>query len=270
MADFVYESAPLVEVIAEVHWHIERLSTVPDGGLDPQYAGLVAQLEQAFPNAGFPVVERLVPPQVPIELLADKPVMRFWRGPKQYPLIQIGPGLMTVNIVPPYEGWKAFKPVVLQALDVLKSSYPMADALLKFERAELRYLDGFTRRHGLTSYAEFIQQNLDLSFQLPSAVTSCATKPPERHIICSADFRFPLHDRPGNAGLIRLRPGTIGEEPGAILDCAMQWQDSAAGIPKDALGDWFDEAHTCVSNWFFAIVKQPLVAKFGAKRSVKS
>src|SRR5688572_29942962 len=133
MADFVYESAPLVEVIAEVHWHIERLRTVPDGGVDPQFSALIAQLRQAFPQAGFPVFEALVPPQVPVELLADKPLMRFRNAANQYPLVQVGPGVMTVNVVPPYGGWNAFKPIIAKALDVLTSSYPMAEALLKIE-----------------------------------------------------------------------------------------------------------------------------------------
>src|SRR3972149_1548349 len=104
MEDFVYESPPLVEVIAEVHWHIERLLTVPDGGLDPHFADLLAGLVKALPDAGFATIERLSPAELPIELLADKPIMRFWPGPNQWPVVQVGPGVMTVNIVPPYEG----------------------------------------------------------------------------------------------------------------------------------------------------------------------
>jgi len=268
MVDFVYESAPLVEVIAEVHWRIERLTTVPDGGIDPQFSALLANLEQAFPRAGFPVVERLIPSQIPIELLADKPILRYWRGTRQYPLIQIGPGLMTANIVPPYDGWNAFKPVVLQALDVLKSNYPMADALLKIERAQLRYIDGFTKRHGLTTYGHFVRENLAVAFSLPNEITNSVQSPAEDHIVCSADFGFPLRGKPNNSGVIRLRPGKVGEEPAAIMECAVHWQEPHEGIRLDALPEWFDEAHSCVSDWFFALVKERAVEKFGSKRSV--
>jgi uncharacterized protein (TIGR04255 family) len=269
MADFVYESPPLVEVIAEVHWRIERLATVPDGGIDPHFNVLVANLEQALPQSGFPVVERLVPSQLPIELLADKPVVRFWRGEKQYPLVQLGPGLMTINIVPPYEGWRAFKPTLVKALDLLRTQYPMSDTFLKIERAELRYIDGFTGRHGFASYPQFVRENLALGYSLPDEVLNSATEPAQEHVMWSADFGFPLNGRPNQSGIVRLRPGKIRDEPGAILECAVRWRDPTSGIRLTDLPVWFDMAHGDVSRWFFALVKERLVESFGSQRELK-
>lgn len=268
MEDFVYESPPLVEVIAEIHWHIEKLSTVPGGGLDPQFAALMAGLEKVLPEAGFGTIERLVPAELPIELLADKPVVRFWRAANQWPLFQVGPGVMTVNIVPPYEGWNQFKPNVQLGLDVLRKHYPVAEKLLHVERAELRYIDGFTKRHGFTTYEQFVRDNLAIRISLPDGVTRSTPQPANEHVACSADFRFPLAGKPNNWGVIRIRPGKIRNEPGAIAEFAVQWRQASGDIPLGDLASWFDAAHSSVRDWFSAMVNESLKTTFGAQRKV--
>ena len=269
MAEFVYESPPLVEVIAEVHWHIERLSTIPDGGVDPQFSGLVTKLEQALPSAGFPVVERLVPPQVPVELLADKPIVRFWTRDKTWPLIQVGPGIMTVNIVPPYEGWRAFKPTIVQALEQLSTHYPLADSLLKIERAELRYIDAFTKRNGFTTYPKFVNERLGFQITLPMGIAKSTNHPPEESVSWAADISFPIRDVANNFGVVRIRPGTVNDQSAAVMECAVRWNDPN-GIPFSDLSTWYDKAHQHVSDWFFALAEEPLLETFGAKRNISS
>jgi len=82
--------APLLEVIFELRWQIKQKSDLT------KYQYLIGDLYSAIKKT-YPVRESLAPPEVPTDILINNPVHRFRKDKNQYPLVQIGPGLLTLN-----------------------------------------------------------------------------------------------------------------------------------------------------------------------------
>jgi len=115
MTDFVYKRAPLIEVIAEIHWNLKPLGSAPEAKIDP-YFDLFKEAFSEVIKDTLPFEERLVPIEIPVEFLSGQPHLRFRSKQGGWPLVQIGPGVMTINIVPPYNGWVEFSKFLNWAL----------------------------------------------------------------------------------------------------------------------------------------------------------
>ena len=169
--DYLYEKEPLVEVIAEAHWALKTLETVPGSTIDPYY-DLFRQifLEDAA-VLGLRHQEQLIPATVPMELVGDRPHLRVREGEAKWPVAQLGPGIVTANIVPPYNGWAEFSEFIRSVIGIVFEKYPLAERTLRIERLHLRYIDGFDRTFGLEEYADFLSAKLGISSPLPERFT---------------------------------------------------------------------------------------------------
>src|SRR5579863_2360328 len=130
MAYTIFRQPPLVEIVAEVRWDITGLPGVP-----AQFAGGPipvpdsSALEIHFMNfaskaaaKGFGLVERVVPTGFP--LLAHQVTLRYRNVAEVegVPLFQLGPGVFTANLSPPYKSWEAFRPFIDLGLGLLLES----------------------------------------------------------------------------------------------------------------------------------------------------
>ena len=144
----LYKNAALVEVIAELHWELKPIQIAPGAKVDPFYDLFREKFFAAAKAKGFAFQETIIPKEVPAELLPNKPRERLRASEGAWPLYQIGPGIFTVNVVPPYSGWLDFRKTLAEGLKLLIESYPSAEQYMKVTHLELRYIDAFTSRHG--------------------------------------------------------------------------------------------------------------------------
>ncbi|WP_445386421.1 TIGR04255 family protein [Robiginitalea sp. IMCC44478] len=93
--------APLIEVIFELRWQIKEKSDLT------KYQYLIGDLYSKISDR-FPYRESLVPPEIPSDILINKPAHRFRAGQNKYPLVQIGPGLITLNTIDDNYYWEEF------------------------------------------------------------------------------------------------------------------------------------------------------------------
>ena len=155
MAEKVYERAPLVEVISEVHWELKQLRSYPTAWIDP-YFDLFKDQFLAASKDKLPFVEPLVPNEIPVEFVSNQPHLRLRPKENGWPLVQIGPGVLTVNVVPPYDGWVRHKSFLSWALELLWECYPLAEQTLRISQLHLRYVNVFDDTFGLEKYSEFV------------------------------------------------------------------------------------------------------------------
>ena len=155
------ENAPLVEVIAEVHWHLD---TSPTGEpLDLHWFDLAHQAKGTL-SAPYPVVEVLQPVglSVPLDMLGRVPLLRFRPAPAAWPVVQLGQGLFTFNVVPPYDGWDTnVRDGLAQALKLVLDGVSVLGAR-RLQAVRLHYRDAFTASHGVNDPDDFLRQILGL------------------------------------------------------------------------------------------------------------
>jgi len=94
------KNAPLLEVIFELRWSMSNKAHWE------QYHYLQGDLYSSLKEK-YPQRELLVPGDLPQEVLVNKAVYRF-RSQENYPLFQVGPGLLTLNTTDDYYYWENY------------------------------------------------------------------------------------------------------------------------------------------------------------------
>lgn len=266
--DYVYENAPLIEVIAEVHWQLKPVSSAPDAQIDPLYDLFREAFVEDSGKDGLTEHERLVPPEIPVEFVANQPHLRLRSKPQAWPLVQIGPGVMTVNIVPPYNGWKEFSAFLGRQIKRLFSTYPLVSKALRISRLHLRYIDGFGPDHGFTNFSEFSEKMLGFP-QTVAGEFRKRTLDPNTPITFIIENRYNNARPVGASGRTKLVPAKVNGRDNAVLElhCDQNFADRGATDPE-FITNWFDQSHETLHLQFDLLASEELKSHFGQKREI--
>ena len=266
--EYIYEKAPLVEVIAEIHWALRKLESTPDAKIDPYY-DLFRDAFLNFANEmGLNHRQELVPDIVPLELLPHQPRLRLRTGEGRWPLAQLGPGIMTANIVPPYNGWNAFSPFLYDLIDGLFNSYPIPEKTLRIQKLHLRYIDGFDKSFGFEQYSDIAEKMLGISCPIPNKfIQNCVNV--DRQATYLFEYRFFNTIPDSSTGKIKLAPGRMNNEDALVVEfhCESTFPDSIV-VESNKMKKWFDEAHQCLHAQFKTLATPELVTAMGAQKEV--
>jgi uncharacterized protein (TIGR04255 family) len=114
-------NAPLQEVIFEVKWDLdvkEETNQTYDKGFDiaaGKFSGIVQEK--------FPVVRRKLPEEIPNNFLNYKTVYQYKSGEQTWPILQLGPGIFTVNDTDKNYDWnKTYFPLIQQSINWLEKA----------------------------------------------------------------------------------------------------------------------------------------------------
>ena len=146
--------APLKEAIFELFWKLPLDAT--NFPFDPEFDMALGKFQEHIRDR-YPVNKRLFPPGANFRIY-PKPGYQFWRGELEWPVVQIGPGVLTVNETDQNYVWEEnFRPAIIHALEAVEKSYPTA---LEFNKMRLTYIDAVDYDPALISPAEFVAHNL--------------------------------------------------------------------------------------------------------------
>ena len=268
--DYVYEDAPLVEVLAELRWQLLPIASMPGAEIDPHFERGHPKVQEALAENGFSHVERLVPNDVPFEVVAGSPIFRYRLAPDRWPLVQLGPGIMTVNITPPYEGWAEFRRTMEFAVNVVDQVFAFGSEFSMIKSCEVRYIDAFTERHGMHDPTTFLTNDLSMPAMPPQKVVEML-KPEDANVIPNLRFRFPVKDRPNDTLALNAGHGKRNGTEAVIYDLRLQHL-VPEGVVKTAADvlKWMDEAHQQLHIAFENTISDELRERFGPKRAVRN
>jgi uncharacterized protein (TIGR04255 family) len=267
-ADFVFENAPLQEVIVQVWWGLQPIFGSQGAALDPHAVAFFEDFRARSGQKGFGYVERVVPEQVPLEVLAHQVVLRFRKRQGEWPVFQIGPGVLTVNIVPPYRGWTEFARTVEAGLELLWQSYPLASRYLKIERLHLNYINAFTSSHGLTSLATFARDHLGLTPELRTSLLDLASSQDAARF--NGTIEFPVRTPPGARLVIQFGPGKVAEKQALIVQNQVIATDENAPKDQRKIMDWLYKAREDTHAAFIALLSPEVKEKIGPATPIQA
>ena len=149
-------NAPLIEVIFELRWNVS----------DKQELGKCQYLHGdlfALIKSDFNYREALIAPEVPMELYQNVPAHRFRFAQNEYPLVQVGPGLLTLNTTDSKYIWNDFKSqidnVISKFLEVYQFDEKQKISLI------LQYFDFFEFDFESANVHEFLKNKLKISVE---------------------------------------------------------------------------------------------------------
>lgn len=238
------QNAPLIEVIFEVKWDVNLKSDL----IDFQY--LHGDLYSSIKNK-YPFRENLTPPEIPFEALKGLPVFRFRETNNSYPLIQIGPGVITINMLNDKYIWGNFQNTIHEVIDILNTIYPKIKTI-KLKPA-LAYIDFVRIDKKLTNSIDFINQNLNININ-NNILTDTQT--------IVSDINFTVNYKIKEDVLsLNITDGQINNTTDGII---LQTKVIGANISNEnnELKTWLENSHDLSSKTFKSIIKESLYNTF--------
>ena len=236
-------NAPLIEVIFEIKWDITNKTDI----IDFQY--LYGDLYSNFKDQ-YPYRENLVPSEIPFDIVRGLPVFRFRVDKNSYPLVQIGPGVLTINTIDSKYFWEEFRSEASKLLSILNEIYPKyKDFNLS---PALTYIDFFDYDKEKMTSLDFINTYLQLNIS-ESFINSSEASLSDINL----KFNYKLKN---DICSLNLSDGKVNNRNGIILQTKVIGEK--AKYSKDLLETWIDTSHELSSDIFKSLTKGELFETF--------
>jgi uncharacterized protein (TIGR04255 family) len=249
------KNKPLVEAIFEIRWKLQGTPSGPQ--IDPHYKLLLGRLFDRF-VPDYPDHEPLPTANIPDELVGYIVQHRFRVAAKKWPLIQVGPGIFSVNSAADYT-WPDFRLRVVSALQKLYDAHPKVGDL-KVTNLILRYIDAVDFDYASNSAFDFLRDKLKLTISLPTNLfnnTDVENRP--NSLVWRCSFKC---QRPKGVMGIRVATGQKNNIPAIVWETIIESAgDDLPSMPTD-FSNWIDAAHEITDDWFFKMIEGELERRF--------
>jgi uncharacterized protein (TIGR04255 family) len=240
----ILANPPIIEAILEIQWSVFK-----DGDrapLNEKFKLLPGRLHEKVKNR-YPVIEVLTNSAIPDEMNPNLPRFRFRSKEGNYPLIQIGPAVLTVNLDKTnFLSQDKFYETSIQALADLFSIIDV-----ELTHIHLHYIDAFDYRE--TNLYDFLRRNLKLNFSFQPELFE-KTKIPFEPDDFLSETSYQI-DQPKGQFRCRLRKGKKPNNEQVILMDTICISQGADVPLKDKLGEWIIQADDTIHNWFYEMIK---------------
>jgi uncharacterized protein (TIGR04255 family) len=249
------KNKPLVEAILEVRWRLRGVPPAPQ--TDPHYKLLLGRLFDRMLK-DYPEHEELATANIPDEFVGYVPQHRFRAAMNSWPLVQVGPGVFTVNSTADYK-WEDFQPRVLSAIKKFYDAHPKIGDL-KITNLILRYIDAVDFDWRTDNVLEFLRDKLKLRISLPDSLfedTSVQRRPTAFTWQCSFKCEKPK-------GIINIRVATGQKDNTPVVVWETTVESAGDDLPElpGTFDRWLDAAHEITSDWFFKMIQGDLERRF--------
>ena len=252
-------SKPLVEAIFEMRWVLSQ----PQPGFftDPQSSLRLGRLYDKLLSI-FPYHETLPTASLPEEISGYTVQHRFRAGKDEWPLVQIGPGVITYNDTNSYS-WNSFSTNVVKVVGAL-FEITKTEPNFTLSMLLLRYIDAVEFDFENNDVFEFLHQNLKIDTKLPEplfAGSGTANKP----IKLDMQFSFNSTKPPGTVNFRILRGDKVkGSEryPAVVWETGVVSSNLQMSVDAKKVNSWLIDAHDLSTDWFFKLISGPLQGRF--------
>jgi uncharacterized protein (TIGR04255 family) len=198
---------------------------------------------------------------MPDELSAYVIQHRFRKAENKWPLIQLGPGILTVNDTVDYV-WEDFLVKIEKVLHVLYEIYPKSSENLIINGLMLRYIDAIEFDYGKDYVFDFLRNQLKTEVNLYQKLfenTNVKKKP------TNFDLKFDFQsENPKGLIFLRFSKGYNKE----LDQYAILWEtvvkSDEEDVPNnlDSIMNWIKNAHDLADDWFFKLIEGELEERF--------
>jgi len=250
------KNKPLVEAIFELRWNLKE--TAPGIKIDPHYKLLIGRLYDKFQEE-YKFHEQLLAAAMPDEMAGYMVQHRFRKNKNEWPLIQLGPGIITFNDTEGYV-WEDFKNKIIIVLDNLFELYPDAEDNLKVNSLLLRYIDAINFDFEKDDIFKFLKEKMKVNITLyPKLFEDTGID----RISASIDLRFSFPSTKPK-GVINLRFARGKKEGTDALIWETMVRSTAGDAPgiKENIVTWLVDSHNLTNDWFFKLIEGELLRRF--------
>jgi len=251
-------SKPLVEAIFELRWALKSTGSLES---DPGFSLFQGRYWDRI-KEDYPFALQLPVAAVPEHMTAHTVRHQFRRGEKEWPVTQIGPGILTVNDTADYR-WETFLPQLEKAIAALYEGYPTEQSPLKPTQASLRYINviDYDPNSSEVPLLRFLKDSLHTTI-IPEPLLFDENINPEAPNGLSLNLAYQVESRNALASTT-FALGQANNKPALIFEIHVQTiPNNVPQNPAD-FSSWVTGAHDIVDKWFFALVRGELLETYG-------
>jgi uncharacterized protein (TIGR04255 family) len=254
MAHEELKNKPLVEAIFEVRWAL--MQKQPGIKIDQHYKILLGRLYDKVSD-DYPVHEQLDSAQIPDEIMGHTVQHRFRVGKDEWPLMQIGPGIMTINDTRKYT-WPDFKQRSSIAFSKLCEFYPKKEDF-KIESLLLRYIDAVDFDPNSNNILDFLKEKMRVDISLPTKLFGDGISQIPSLFNWNVSFKCDVPK-----GIVSLHFATGRREGRSALIWETLVQSNGIDLPSmpHEFEIWIESAHKITHDWFFTLIEGELERRF--------
>ena len=252
----ILKNKPLVEAIFELRWDLQE--PVPKMKIDPHYKVLIGRIYERVKD-DYPFHEQLPTAAIPDEIAGYVVQHRFRKDKDKWPLIQIGPGIITVNDTEGYV-WEDFEKRIIQVVNIFFETYPNAQKSLNVNGLLLRYIDTIVFDFEKEDIFGFLKEHLKTSINLYQELFE-GTGVEKKTSGFDSRFSFPA-SKPKGAVHLRFMRGKRREADALIWETMVQSIAEDAPKTKEEIATWIKGAHDLTDDWFFKLIEGDLLKRF--------
>ena len=255
-------TAPLVEAWLDIRWQLEPSKTFPGSLVDPNFPFALGVFYERVSDR-FGTRAELPLGAVPTDAIPYTVRYKFTQDSSTSPILQLGPGVATVNYTDDYN-WEDFEKDASYLREKLRIAYPQ----LSIQSMTLRYRNTFSFDYLSHNLSDFLKSHLNLSLELPPYIpgeVARTTGPTGWQSVFTYDLLNPV-----GKGVIRfatgqqVSEGSTQQTPVLIFDLEVQSQglDVPDFSSEDSFRSWMKSAHSVIHEWFFAFIDGTLRKKY--------
>lgn len=187
-------------------------------------------------------------------------------GPDGSPLLQIGPGIASVNFIKICP-WEPFKEEALFLRQALSESY--SEKKLLIDSLSLTYRNGVPFKYSEENLGEFLSKRLNTTITFPQTIPGEVTQ--NRNIKnLNISTAFALKEPTGSTGKVRIITGSKKEklenQEIVIFDTEVTGSENLPDFnDQAAFSLWLDQAHAICHEWFMAFIEGSLYKHYSQK-----
>ena len=251
----VLKNKPLVEAIFELRWNLQE--PAPGMKIAPHYKLLIGRLYDKLSDE-YPFHEQLPAASMPDEIAGYIVQHRFRKDKDKWPLVQLGPGIITINDTEGYV-WEDFEERITQAISILFKVYPESKTNLIVNKLLLRYIDAIAFDFEKDDIFTFLKEQAKTKINLYQKLFEDTRV---EKLPLGLDLRFSFAST-APKGAIHLRfARRKRKETDALIWETMVESVSDIPIVQNEITDWVKEAHNLTDDWFFKLIEGELLRRF--------
>lgn len=226
-----YKKPAIMEAVFECRF-------LPGADWDQTIPGLVYdKLRDKYPKKDTRVLQEFQLSQTSDHVVqnVNAKVLAVFKSDDGKRFIQIGPNMVSVNVLEPYPTWEVFYPMITETLETLSKIVPLQG----IERAGLRYINKFTFNDSKITLDDYFTFGLKRSPELPPTMSE---------FIIGGLFKVDEDQDLCRIQLASEKP-EIPNTLSTILDIDY-FSKAKNQVPFENLFKWADNAHNHITTFF--------------------
>jgi uncharacterized protein (TIGR04255 family) len=252
----ILSNKPLIEAILEIHWALQSEEAEPKP--DSFFSILIGRFYERV-EKDFPFYEQLPIANIPIEIIGRVVQHRFRTSEDGWPLMQLGPGIATLNDSTEYNWDDNFLSNIRLLSTTLFDAHPSSKEL-RIRKLILRYINSVDFDYDTDDVFDFLRDMMKINVSFDNGLFASTDVSPHPDVL-DLRFSFPSTTPEGSLNL-RFARGMRDERSALIWETVFSTDEPNIDQSADGVIGWADQSHTLIRKWFFKLIEGELLRRF--------